>query len=233
MLFAFIDESYTQDRYYVCAFVVHEDQLTPLAAAVKSAGVYAEGFGVVPGSELHAHDMMAGDGGWKAIRRVPSAAIAIYKRALQELVGIPTAKMFISGVDVVRLNARYSYPEPPHRVTLKYLLEAVDRYAVKVNEEVMVIADELPDQADHSRRAENYQIVGTGGYRSSKLATIQMPITFGSSADSPGLQAADLVVYLYRRYDAHTETDRRTAKAVAQMWEMLRPIWGHVRRWDP
>jgi hypothetical protein len=141
--------------------------------------------------------------------------------------------MFIDGVDVARLNARYRYPDPPHRVTLRYLLEAVDRHAVRSGERVTVIADEVPDQEDHGRRAADYQMAGTGGYRSSKLATIDMPITFGASHESPGLQAADLLAYLFRRHDAHAETDPRAEKAVNELWDTLRPIWRNVRRWDP
>jgi hypothetical protein len=233
VLYAFIDESYTKDRYYVCAFVVPEGQIAALDAAIKRAGVYAEGFGVAAGAEFHAHEMMSGLSDWRPVRGNPRASLAIYRHALHQLVAVPGAKMFIEGVDIPRLNARYSYPEPPHRVTLRYLLEAVDRYALKIGEQVLVIADELPDQVAHGDRAALYQTIGTGGYRSSMLTTVQMPIRFGSSAQSPGLQASDLIVYLYRRKDAHVETDQRSAAAVSALWDILHPIWGWVRRWDP
>ena len=233
MLYAFIDESYTKDRYYLCAFVVPETQINALDDAVKRVKAYAEGFGVTQNSELHAHEMMSGLGDWKAIRGKPRASLSIYKRALKEFVAIPGARMFIEGVDIPRLNARYRYPDPPHRVTLRYLLEAVDRHAVKAGEQVMIIADELPDQIDHGKRAAAYQIAGTGGYQPSKLTALHMPIWFGSSAQSPGLQVADLIVYLFRRKDAHAETDPRAERAVAELWETLRPIWAYVRRWDP
>jgi len=233
MLYAFIDESYTQDRYYQGAFVVPAESLDALALAIKTVGEYAEGFGVEPGAELHAHEIMSGKAGWKAIRGNPRSAIMIYKRALSVLASVPGAKMFIEGVDVARLNARYSYPEPPHRVTLRYLLECVDRYATKHAQEVTVVADEVQDQAAHALRAAAYQLDSTGGYRPSMLASVQMPITFAQSDQVPGLQAADLLVYLYRRLDAHVETNSRARAAVEQMWDLLRPIWGSVRRWDP
>jgi hypothetical protein len=233
MLYAFVDESYTKDRYYVCAFVIPEEQIATLDAAMKRAGDYASGFGVEAGAELHAHEMMSGRGAWKPVRRAPRAALAIYRYALEQVVAVPGAKMFIEGVDIPRLNARYNYPEHPHRVALRHLLEAVDRFALVHDEDVIVIADELPDQVAHGARATLYQTIGTGGFQPSKLTTLQMPIKFGSSAQSPGLQASDLIVYLYRRKDAHIETYPRAAAAVEMLWTLLRPIWAHVRRWDP
>jgi len=233
MLYAFIDESYTKDRYYVAAYVVPESGIQAIAAAIAEARAYAETFGVETGAELHAHELMSGKGQWSALRGKHRAAVAIYTRALEQIIAVPGAKMFIEGVDIPRLNARYRYPDPPHRLTLRHLLESIDTYALKIGEEVLIIADEVQDQVAHAQRAANYQLVGTGGYKSSKLTTIQMPITFGSSDQSPGLQAADLIVYLYRRHDAHVETNPKAAKSVHDLWAVLRPIWGSVRRWDP
>lgn len=232
MLYAFIDESYTKDRYYVAAFVIPEEQISAVAGAMRAARDFAETFGVLE-PEFHAYEMMSGGKAWKPIRGKHRAAIAIYRKALAELVEIPGARMFIEGVDIPLLNARYRYPDPPHRVTLRYLLEAIDRYAAPRKERVVIIADEVPDQVAHGQRMADYQLIGTGGFRSSMLKTLEMPIHFGSSAKSPGLQAADLIVYLYRRLDAHAEKDDRARRSVEAMWAMLRPIWEHVRRWDP
>jgi hypothetical protein len=59
---------------------------------------------------------------------------------------------------------------------------------------VTVIADEIQDQADHIARAAWYQQNGTGGSRSSRLAQIQMPIVFGSSAESPARRSGGLPI---------------------------------------
>jgi hypothetical protein len=233
MLYAFIDESYTQDRYYMSAFVVDEDHLGAVSAAAGVARKYAEGFGIPEDAELHAYQIMSGRGEWKPIRGNHRAAIAIYGNALRQFAGLPTGKLFVSGVDVVRLNARYRYPDPPHRATLRYLLEAVDRYAKKVKQRVVIIADEVPDQESHGQRMADYQLIGTGGYRPSKLESIDMPINFGSSAQSPGLQASDLMVYAFRRLDAHTESNVRARAAVEGLWAITEPIRESIRRWDP
>ncbi|GAB2519345.1 DUF3800 domain-containing protein [Paramicrobacterium agarici] len=233
MLFAFLDESYTADRYYICGLIVDEKHIGDVAKALAEAREYARGFGVVAHNiEYHAHEIMSGRGGWSPIHGKVRSAIAIYKDALQRVANLPV-KMIIRGVDVARLNARYRYPYPPHKIVLQHALEEINKYAALTGDVVTVIADEVQDQATHVMQASNYQVHGTGEYKSSKLVQIQMPIVFGSSAESPGVQCADLLVYLYRRLDAHTEQHARTRRAVEGLWETVRPIRHTVWRWDP
>lgn len=233
MLFAFIDESYTADRYYVAAIVVDSRDLTGIRDALNDARRYASGFGVIKENvEYHAHSIMTGSDGWQPIKGQTRAAIAIYADVLRRLAGLPL-KLIVRGVDIGRLNARYRYPEPPHQVTLRHLLEQVNDYAWHAQDVVTVIADEIADQADHAIRAERYQTTGTGGFRSSKLQQIEMPIVFGPSHQSPGIQAVDLAVYLFRRLDAHTEKTARTAAKVTELWRTLDPLKHHIKRWDP
>ncbi|WP_179872656.1 DUF3800 domain-containing protein [Microcella indica] len=234
MLFAFVDESYTRDRYYIAAFVVNESQLLDLRAANRRALEYAAGFGVDPDSaELHGYEIMSGDKEWSPLRGKHRAAHAIYSRALREMGTLPRARAFVEGVDVARLNARYSYPEPPHRVVLRHLLEVLNSHARLTREEVLVIADEVPDQEDHARRMAAYQTVTTGGYKPSKLQHVQFPITFGRSVESPGLQAADLIAYLYRRLDAHKSSGPKAERTARALWADVAPLKPRCRRWDP
>src|SRR5690606_32540319 len=135
----------------------------------------------------------------------------------------------LEGVDVVRLNSRYRYPRPPHVVTFQHVLERVDGAARRSGTTATVIADEVPGQVGLIRRAAGYQANGTGGYLSSKLSNIEMPLKFASSKQSPGLQMADLVVYLHRRRDAHEETNPRTSAAVEDLWALLRPLRPSMR----
>ncbi|WP_249353713.1 DUF3800 domain-containing protein [Microbacterium sp. 2FI] len=231
MLFAFIDESYTQDRYYVAALVISVDHIGQLSASIKSSADYAAGFGVPEGTEFHGHRIMSGRDGWEPIRNKHRAAGQIYRHVLAGMAGLPAA-VFIQGVDIVRLNARYSYPDPPHLVCLRHVLEDVNALAASKGEEVIVICDQVTDQDAHARRFGLYQKIGTPGYRPSKLARIEQ-LMFADSAASPGLQAVDLAVYLYRRRDAHVTDDARARKLADTLWWTLRPIVAKHRRWDP
>lgn len=233
MLYEFLDESYTADRYYIGALIVEQQHLPELEAALSDARAYAKGFGIdTPDIEFHAHSMMTGRDGWEPVKGKARAAIAIYEYALRRIAELPV-RMVIRGLDVERLNARYRYPYPPHRITLAHALEVVDDYAERRREMVTVIADEVQDQAEHIAQAARYQLTGTGGYLSRRLLQIEMPILFESSATSPGIQCADLIAYLYRRLDAHTETNPHALAAVERMWSTLQPIRHHVWRWDP
>ena len=233
MLYAFIDESYTADRYYVAAIVVREQNLARTRNALRDARIYAAGFGVTTEDiEYHAHSIMTGCDGWEPIKGQTRSSIAIYKDVLRRMGSLPV-KLIIRGVDIPRLNARYRYPQAPHEVTLRHLLEQIDKFAEEVGDVVTVIADEVQGQAQHVARAMNYQEDGTGGYQPRHLRQIQMPIVFGASHESPGVQLADLAAYLYRRLDAHKETHTRTAIQVQEMWASLAGIRHHVWRWDP
>ncbi|WP_181026430.1 hypothetical protein [Rathayibacter tritici] len=49
----------------------------------------------------------------------------------------------------------------------------------------------------------------------------------------PGLQAADAIAYIYRRRDAHAETNSQVAAAVDRLWVTLDGLVYEVWRWDP
>lgn len=232
MLYAFIDESYSEDFYYVGAFLVAEDFIGDLREAIARTKAYAAGFGVSGDVELHAHSMMTGRDGWEPVRGQHRAALSIYRFGLRELAALP-AKVIVRGVNVRGLRHRYRVPRLPHAVALAHTLEDVDAYAEAHDERVIVIADEVSDQVDHARRVERYRLVGTGGYRSRLLERIESPILFGSSAESPGLQAADLVVYLYRRKDSHVETNPLVAASVSELWDLTAPMKPRTWRWNP
>ncbi|MEV8023643.1 DUF3800 domain-containing protein [Microbacterium sp. NPDC080220] len=231
VLFAFIDESYTQDRYYVAALVIDVDDIGKLGAAVHATAQYAVGFGVPLGTELHGHRIMSGTDGWEALHRKTRAKGMIYGHAVDGIGQLP-ARLYVQGVDVARLNARYSYPDPPHLVCLRHVLEDVNTLAAARNEEVIVICDQVTDQEAHERRFGQYQKIGTPGFRPSKLARIEQ-LMFADSSASPGLQAVDLAVYLYRRRDANAAVDPRAKKLADDLWWKLRPIVAKARRWDP
>lgn len=233
MLFAFIDESYTAERFYLSAVVVREQNMRLIADALNQTREYARGFGVyTPNVELHAHSLMSGRDGWEAVHRQPRAAISIFRHALTQLSQTPI-RVFISGVDVTRLNARYSYPEPPYQVALKALAEKLNAFAASKNEQVLLLADEVQDQDLHASRMNAFQVSGTGGYWPTKLTSVELPMLFAPSHESPGIQAADLAVYLYRRIDAHLPANPKSHDLALQLWKILSPRVQDIRRWDP
>lgn len=115
---------------------------------------------------------------------------------------------------------------------LRHVLERVNQYAVSRRETVIVICDEVQGSDDHARKFGEYKLIGTPGFRSSRLQSLEQ-IMFANSAQSPGLQAADLAIYLRRRVDAHTHRDERSKSLAASLLAEFNPIVLSDRRWDP
>jgi hypothetical protein len=231
MLHAFIDESYTDKRYYQAAVVMKEEDLPLLDAALILASDFARGFGVGPGVEFHAHSLMSGRDGWEPVAEAARARLRIYAHTLNLISQLP-ARIFIEGVDIAKLNARYSYPDSPHSVTLRHLFEEINDFAGHHNRRVHVTCDRIGDYKTELRNFDFYKKVRNEGFEPSDLQHLES-LTFGDSKDHQGLQAADQIVYLYRRMNAHTESNPKTERAIKNMWESLLPIVAKHRRWDP
>lgn len=235
MLIAFFDESYPQGmaKYSVAAVVMDMQSLFDLNREIRAVMAYAnQAFKIPLTAELHAHQMMQGRGEWKPVAGKHRAVEKIYTKALQAVVD-SGAKVFIEGIDVEAQQRRYVNAHHPHRVTLAYDLERIDEYASSRDRRVLVMADEVPEQAEHAASMALYSVVGTPGYKSSKLHQIIHPVRFDDSRLHTGLQIADLVAYLYNRRVAVTESDERAEAAKKRMWETLAPAIEHVRMWVP
>lgn len=232
VLHAFLDESYTDSRYYMGAVVVDDAHLSALQDWREQVMAYATGFGVDPGVEIHAHRLMSARSGWEPLERQFRAKVAIYGRALNAL-SATGAVCFLEGVDVTRLRARYRYPDRPHEIVLRHLLERVDRYARTVeHQQVTVLCDDVSEKVDYTRIVADLAVTGTPGYRPSTLAAVQQPIGFADSRLHPGLQAADALVYLYRRHDGHDDSDR-TKREVEKLWTAANGAVRNHRVWLP
>jgi hypothetical protein len=234
VLLAYVDESYTTERYYMAAAVVPEASARPLTTALdqvvaKAAVAYG---GLDLQAELHAHDLVNARRDWTSLKPALRARIGIYNDAIQALVD-HDVHVIVRGVDITRLRARYTLPDHPHSVVLSHLIERIDEYATDRAELALMIADEIDQQDAHRRDLWSYQRIGTLGYRSRTITRIVDTLHFAPSKASRLLQAADLVAYLYRRVHAHTETDPRAAREWSSTWTRLLPAVGHSWCWRP
>ncbi len=222
MLLAFTDESYSDAHYYQAAFVIDEKSLPALASLISEANTYAQGFGAQAGIEYHGHAIMSAVDGWEFLGNKFRMKSAIYKDVLKRIAQLD-ATLIIQGVDVKRLNNRYKYPHSPHEVTHKNLMDAVDKYAESKGEKVFIFSDQIDMQVRLEALFIKYQASSTGGWYPRYLANI-LSIQYVESHIHPGVQIVDLCIYLFRRFDEHIESNRRTRKVVEKMWEILAPI---------
>ncbi|BAL85333.1 hypothetical protein AMIS_1130 [Actinoplanes missouriensis 431] len=78
-----------------------------------------------------------------------------------------------------------------------------------------------------------YLRYGTHGYRGRRLTRIVDTMHFAPSSASRLVQAIDLVVFLYRRIQTHTESDSRATRANAALWDRIAPKISHQHCWYP
>jgi Protein of unknown function (DUF3800) len=219
VLLAYVDESYTKERYYLAAVLVSDQaaaSLTKALDAVVSETAWAYPRQLLPSAELHAYDLVAGSHDWKNLRTELRVRIGVYQRALLAIAS-HDAKIILRGVDIVGLDARHpNGHDHPHSVVLNFLLEDIDRCAGS-QDYALVIADEVAGQDSYRRELWNYQQAATWGYLSRKITRVLDTIHFAPSSASRLVQSADLVAYMHRRRATHVETDARAERAWAGM----------------
>jgi hypothetical protein len=232
---AFFDESYTQDIYFISALVVPVETLEQVGLGVKDL---LESLRTVLDplpSELHASELMSGRGAWWPIRRNTRQKIRILRETLRVIADTPTAIIFTEGTDVKRLNHRYRYPENPHTTTFRHLLEEIDRWASTRAAEISLVADDIGTEKIHQVEFRAYQESGTGGYLPRLITNLSGPIEFLDSRNSPGLQLADAVVYLFRRRE-YLQRTGASPQAIYVVNSLLSEIKKQVHRfrfWTP
>lgn len=160
LVLAYVDESYTADRFYLGAVVVDgaaaEQIEVGLDAIMRD---YDGAFGLATSTEMHGNPLFQGKHDW---RGVPTRVrINVYERAM-EVVGSSGAQILLRGMNVRRQRERYVDPHPPHEVVLGHLLERVNDYAGSVGAHALVLADEVHS---HERHRTNFAVSGSEGRR--------------------------------------------------------------------
>lgn len=234
VLLAYLDESFTKTRYYMAALIVDGDQAGALSDALDDViwKAITDHSNLHPRAELHGHDIFAGKKDWARLAPKIRARIGVYDDALQAIAQHAAAVIF-RGVDVERLNRRYSNPDHPHSIVLTHLIERIDEFAEERAEHALMIADEVSNQADHRRSLYSYQKGATWGWRSRQITRVIDTLHFAPSSSSRLVQAADLLAFLYRRTETHVETDQRAAQANAVLFGRVEPLIYHRGTWLP
>jgi hypothetical protein len=235
MLIAYVDESYNKDHYYIAAAVAHQDAWDRVDDGLAHIRATTSALhGTPPDAELHGHEIMGGAGEWKPLRGKHREAAGVYRAALRVAREAGVVYLF-RGLDINRLNARYSYPGQPHGIVFSHLLERIDEHARRTQqkEPVIVVADEIATQDVHKKQFESYQQIGTPGYRSSQLTRISAPINFASSRSSAGLQIADLAAYVHHRRNTVTEKHPAAAATMRRLTGEIDLNSAHNWTWVP
>ncbi len=233
VLHTFIDESYGENDYYVGGIVVTDAQLDVLESRlVKVRAAAVSTFGLTDDVELHAHEIMHGQGEWACMLGQVHESVYLCRQVVRAVVD-SGADIHLQGVDVARLKGRYRYPGTPYAVCLRHLLERVQDRCDKSGELSTVTADILDESDTAVRVIAGYETRSTPGYRPTKLSSIVHPINYVDSRTSLGVQAADVVTYMLRRHLEVTDAHPRALKAARSIYNTMRPSLRTCRKWEP
>jgi hypothetical protein len=234
VLLAYLDESYTKERYFIAALLVPEAEARSLIMALDEVVSEASfDYGRLRSdAELHGYDIVSGKRDWERWAPMIRARIGVYNKAFQEIAD-HDVKVIIRSVDIVGLDKRYPVHDHPHSIVLTHLIERIDEYAETVDEHAIVIADEVDAQDRYRRDLWVYQRSGTWGYRARTITRVVDTIHFAPSTSSRLVQAADLIAFMARRIATHKETDERAARANAALWARVEPKVWHRMCWWP
>jgi hypothetical protein len=234
VLLTYLDESYTKERYFIAALLVPDTEVNSLTAALDrvvkdTMRTYG---GISFTAELHGYDIVAAKGEWAGLASKVRVRIGVYNKALQAIAD-HDVRIIIRSVDIVGLHRRYPAPDHPHSIVLTHLIERVHDYATSVGELALIIADEVDGKDEYRRNLWEYQRAGTWGYRARRITNVVDTIHFAPSTSSRLVQAADLIAYLARRRETHTDTDQRARRANDALWDRILPRIEHNRCWHP
>lgn len=237
VLQAFLDESYNADFFSIGAAIAEADDWDAVEDGfhqiIKQA---VKDYGISHDAELHGHELMGGSNGWEPLRGKHREIADIYATALRILIDHHVVFIF-RGIDVLRLRRRYKYPDPPHKIVLGHILERIDDYGKTQGagpNSMIAACDEVGTQIEHQADFLSAKLLGTPGYRSSKLERISAPLNFLSSQPVPEIQAADLAVYLYRRRATIPHENHPAAQRTRnRLWEIIAPHIFHEGIWCP
>lgn len=229
VLLAYVDESYTQDYYFMGAVIVDQNSAVALQqgldrVALEAQQAYLPQMSRPP--ELHGHPLFHGAGDWAPLKEQMRALIGVYDKAMAAIAAAQP-EIILRGLDCRRHRARYVDPWPEHEVVLQHTLERIDDLARARDEMVLVIADDISDPNRHRARLQEFRMTGTPGYRSTQLTQILDTIHFVPSHHSRLIQAADLVTFMHRRRLTVTESNPRAQRAIERVWSHLRPCIRH------
>ncbi|WP_230670834.1 DUF3800 domain-containing protein [Rathayibacter sp. Leaf248] len=241
VLHAFLDESYFKnDVHIVGALVLTSDQIHVVDTALndiiwETSRVHPQ---VPLDIEFHGQNLFQRHQDWTCLRNPvdqPKLAFAIYRRALSRIVqagGI----WIIGGIQQIDRLARRGYPEPwpPHQIALQFTLERVHDYAASVGEQVRIVCDEVPDQAHHEQRMQQFRLAGrTPGWEPRTLSTIEPDWTWTDSRHHRSLQAIDMLTYVYLRKRFVPGGDERVKAEVVKMRDIIHPHLHREKIWTP
>jgi hypothetical protein len=236
--FAYVDESFNRTYHYVTALLVRDEVVNDTQSALREVvAAAADSYEIADEAELHGYDVFQGENGFAPMKQLVRARIGIYQQTLSIL---ENANVWVicRGVHRVALEARYSNPDHPHRITMTHLIEQIDSFCKTkrgMDDLALIVADEHHEtQSALLRDLVIYQDKGTWGYLAKRITRVVDTIHFVSSRTNALVQGCDMVSFLlFRRIATEQEVDPRAEKAMQRLLGTIEPRVHHTWCWKP
>ncbi len=235
----YLDETFqkvgTPDEYFAYgALTLTAEGIKNLSSALQSV---IDDFSskVPPAAELHGYQVFHSKDDWAEL--YPRESIQVFASVF-EAISTHAEAVIIRGINGKRLRERQrvaQYPKnhTPEHQALIHILQCINQGAENEQKNTLIIADMIGDRDANRQHLRDFQQRGTpGSYLNSTLDRIVDTIHFVPSHQSRGIQAIDMVLYIYnRRRRLNPKTHPRERKALEMLWNKLEFVLRDVRDW--
>lgn len=219
MRLAYIDESYNASTYWFGAVLVPESADAAMQRTMLAAPSRYAAYGVPDDAELHGYDLWNATGDWSGLSKEPRLREHAMRVALRAAVDAQASLLFV-GVDR-RDDPKLDTLTEARAATVAQLLAGLEAHSLTSGERCLLIFDE-----ETSTTKELISAVHSH-HRTELVAgrdprIVEAPICTPSRS-APGVQVADIAVYLHRRAHAGPENDPRAQETRDRLLGVIAP----------
>lgn len=232
MIRAFVDESYSEDWFFMAAAITTEPrQLSGLQSSfAQLLRSESERLAIPCPPEVHGYELFQGRDMWGDVRVHERMAIAAKVIDLMESAGI---QFIVRGIDRGAQRRRYRTAFHPYPMVLTHIAQQVDEFASDRGEKARIVCDEYEEHDRHRAMLNRHRISGAPTYKGSKLPNIDGELQFVRSHDSALIQAADIVAYLRHRIACNPRPAYRERRTRDHLWSKVDRMLIHDYCWRP
>jgi hypothetical protein len=216
----YIDESYDENWYWFGAVLVHEEKDAHFQRTLLSIpGRYTTDYGISEDTELHGYTLWHLEDEWKPLKANPRLCEHTFKLALRAIVEADASVYFI-GVD--RCEKSLDKANHARAKAVDFLLSYVELESTKLDERCLLIFDEETSTINELKAAihkhHRFEL------ESGKAPRIVEGPVIRTSHHSPGVQAADLSIFLHRRNRDGKENNSEAQSMRDRLLKIIEPV---------
>lgn len=238
MHIAFIDESFTDNHYFMGAFIIAIPDLIKLENQISQLKLQIAvefDFEIEEDFEIHGSDLYTNSKLWRKLQLNQPYRNWMIKKFME--IAISSGGKFIfQGVERTNLINRYTFPENPQTLIFKFLVERIQEGLNSIDSHCVLICDTRNSGSEHAQMRKDFHDLknfGSKGNFPKSIDRIADTLHFVSSKDSVGIQISDLATYLHRRRFAVPARNQIEKEFMDDIWK----IYGsHILRqhiWSP